>query len=334
MSKASIKDIALLLGVSKTTVSWVLSGQSQHRKISDETRDRVLEAAKSLHFEPNYFAKGLYSGRSQTIGLLVPDVENPFFARMARIIESEAEKQQYSVMYCSSEEDSVKEDRLIRMLYSKKVDGMIIAPTNHAEETLEHLHRNNVPFILVDRDLERISAPFVGTDNLSGTRELIAHMLSKGCRKIGVICSVPDISSVRLRLEGYRASLKMAGIEPNEQLIVDVGYGDSACIRQGVDTLLSRGVDAIFFTANSIAIPGLKRLKDLKINIPGQVSVGSFDDMDLMSLHDPAITAVEQPVDDIARMAVELLIRRINAKGETHASEKVMLPAKLHTRDS
>ncbi len=334
MSKASIKDIAQLLGVSKTTVSWVLSGQSKARKISDATRDRVLEVAKELHFEPNFFAKALYSGKSHTIGLLVPDVENPFFARMARVVESEAEKYQYNVMYCSSEEDSVKEDRLIRMLYSKKVDGLIIAPTHYAQEALDSLCQNCFPFVMVDRDMERIAAPFVGTDNLNGAQKLVEHMLARGCRKIGVICSVPDISSVQQRLKGYRTTLRNAGIEPEDKLIVDVGYFDPERIRQGVDLLISMGVDSIFFTASSIAIPGLKRLKDLNIKIPSQVSVVSFDDIDLMELHEPAITAMAQPVDIIARTAVEMLVKHIDAKDNELVPEKIFLPAMLHARDS
>lgn len=335
MNKPSIKDIANHLGISKTTVSWVLSGQSVQRKISVQTRDKVLDVARKLHYEPNFFARGLSSGVSKTIGLIVPDVENPFFARMARIIETEAEKQHYNVMYCSSEENPEKESRLIRVLSAKSVDGLILAPTHKAKAEVKKLIANHFPFVLVDRNIEGLNAHFVGTDNLEGARTLVEHMISQGNRKIGVITSVSDVSSVRNRLEGYRQALLNADIRPNPKFVCDVGYNNiPEMITQGIDSLLKQRVEAIFFTANSLAIPGLKYLKKLRIKIPTTVSVGSFDDMDLMALHEPAITAVEQPVDTIAQMAVELLIRSIAAKGRETQREQYLLPAALHIRES
>ena len=184
---ASLKDIACKLNLSKTTVSWVLSGQGDKKGISAETQSRVLACARSLAYEPNLLARSLNTGVSKTIGLILPSISDTFFAHIADRIESEAEREGYSLMIAGSNSEPERENALIRLFRSKKVDGIIIAPADASGREVGRLAESGCPVVLFDRGLAKTDAGCVVIDNEAGSHALVRHLAARGFRKIAII---------------------------------------------------------------------------------------------------------------------------------------------------
>lgn len=211
---ASLKDIACKLNLSKTTVSWVLSGQGDKKGISAETQSRVLACARSLAYEPNLLARSLNTGVSKTIGLILPSISDTFFAHIADRIESEAEREGYSLMIAGSNSETERENALIRLFRSKKVDGIIIAPADASGCEVGRLAESGCPVVLFDRGLAKTDAGCVVIDNEAGSHALVRHLAARGFRKIAIITTFPHLPTMELRHRGYLRALAEAGRTP------------------------------------------------------------------------------------------------------------------------
>lgn len=338
MKKVSLSDIADRLGISKTVVSLVLNGKGKESRISDELCERVMEVAKELNYQPNLIARGLRTGKTNTIGLVIADIANPFFGKLGREIENEAATAGYRVMFCSTDENVGKFKHQLNILTQELVDGLIISPPAESEEQINLLEKSGKPYVLIDRFFPNINSNSVVIDNFQAAYNATTHLIEKGYRKIA--CIVLDIALINIkeRLNGYKKALEDAGIDADENLIKILPFSHErnnieAAIRE-LTAEGRRGADALFFTTSKAGILGLESIHSLGLSIPGDVAVVSFDDPDAYRVSNPPVTAVAQPLKRIGEEAVRLLLKQINGKKRKTPRKKVVLEAKLIERKS
>ena len=338
---ASLKDIACKLNLSKTTVSWVLSGQGDKKGISAETQSRVLACARSLAYEPNLLARSLNTGVSKTIGLILPSISDTFFAHIADRIESEAEREGYSLMIAGSNSETERENALIRLFRSKKVDGIIIAPADASGREVGRLAESGCPVVLFDRGLAKTDAGCVVIDNEAGSHALVRHLAARGFRKIAIITTFPHLPTMELRHRGYLRALAEAGLHADPRLYGEVAY---AGYRQHVCDTLDRilamvpDTDGFFFTTHILATEALRYFHDRGIDISdGRLGLACMHEDPLFRLAAPRMIVARFPVEEISAHAVRLLLRQIResqSPGSVRpAPESVVLPCRMEFRD-
>ena len=338
---ASLKDIACKLNLSKTTVSWVLSGQGDKKGISAETQSRVLACARSLAYEPNLLARSLNTGVSKTIGLILPSISDTFFAHIADRIESEAEREGYSLMIAGSNSETERENALIRLFRSKKVDGIIIAPADASGREVGRLAESGCPVVLFDRGLAKTDAGCVVIDNEAGSHALVRHLAARGFRKIAIITTFPHLPTMELRHRGYLRALAEAGLHADPRLYGEVAY---AGYRQHVCDTLDRilamvpDTDGFFFTTHILATEALRYFHDRGIDISdGRLGLACMHEDPLFRLAAPRMRVASFPVEEISAHAVRLLLRQIResqSPGSVRpAPESVVLPCRMEFRD-
>lgn len=314
----------------------MLNGKGSEKGISSETEKHVKDKAKELNYRPNHIARGLRLGKSQTIGLIVADISNKFYAKIAKKIEEVASRHNYNLIFCSSDENPEKEIELINMLKERQVDGIIISTTQKNAPIFSRLKKENYPFVLIDRKLPKLSTNFVGVDNYTGAYEATEQLIRNGYQKIGLLNISPSyLSTIKDREQGYRSALKSNGIRVNNKLIRTINCSD---IQQKVRSVLREliqppfKIDAIFSVNNNITVACMEYLNEMNIRIPQDLAIVSFDDIDLFRLSYTTITAVAQPVEEIGKAAVNILMDEIN--GTTQNNKQVVLPVKLIKRRS
>lgn len=334
MSNISLLDIALKVGVSKTTVSMVLNDRGKEYGISDRVIKKVQETAKQLNYKPNQLARGLRTGSTKIIGVIVLDLANKFHSRLSRSIEDCAAAHGYRVMVCSSDEKDTKLAEWVDELVNNRVEGLIFAPTEKAKEKVMELKRDQFPFVLVDRTFSRITTDYVGTDNFKASYDAVNYMASKGYTKIGIIAFSPNLVHMKDRLAGYRKALQDNNIRINNRLIRKISYEniETQVLIHVNELVKEENIRAILFTTNRMSIIGLKALYDMKIRIPQDIAVITYDDNEFFPMMQPSITAIAQPIDEIGKRAVELLLSRLN-NGRV-SFEQIKLDAQLIKRDS
>jgi len=329
---ATMKEVAQAAGVSITTVSHVLN---QTRFVSDELSARVLEAIRELNYQPNVLARGLRIGQTNTIGLVVPDNSNPFFAEVARIIVNEGFENGYNVILCNSDNDLEKEAAYIDVLVSKKVDGIIFITTAEEQAHFQELVAREVPVVVADRELPEVSVDTVLVDNLAGGYSATRYLLELGHRRIGLITGLSSLTPSADRVAGYVNALAESGIDPDETLIVPGKFGYQDGEEAAVQLMsLPRPPTAIFACNDLMAIGALRALRNLQVPVPDLVSVVGFDDIELASAVYPALTTVAQPTSEIATMSLKLLLNRIQRNDHTVGGRKEVLQPELIVRDS
>jgi len=337
MKKVSIKDIAQMAGVASSTVSFVLNGKARKMRISETVEKRVLEVARNAGYYPNQLAISLRTGKSKTLGLIVENIGNIFFATLAKTIEEEAEQYGYRVVYCSTENNASKGKELINMLSQRQVDGYLITPAPHMEEDIQQLVQLQRPVVLIDRYLPNVEASHVLVNNTEAVTQGMSHLFSRNYREIGFVTVDLDVIQMEQRLDGYIGALSKEGIRLNKDIILKVPYThqrDEAV--ELIVTLLKDNpqLDALFFATNYLAILGLESINRLKMAIPQDIAVISFDDHDIFRIYPPGITSIQQPVEAIAKKAVALLMEQCeNTEGKIPKTE-VELTAKLIVRGS
>ncbi|MBI9033078.1 MAG: LacI family DNA-binding transcriptional regulator [Bacteroidales bacterium] len=334
--KITLTDIARELGVSKTLVSLVLNGKGNANAINKDTQKKVLQKAQELNYKPNQVARGLRMGITNTIGLLVADISNPFYARIARIIEHHADIEGYSLIVCSSDEDEERELKLIRMLTNRQVDGIIMASTLQDPATIEQLINQKFPIVLFDRYFKNLDCNYVGVDNTDAALQAVSLLIRKGHRNIGFLTLTPDyISSLQDRKQGYTMALENAGISQQEKLILELDYRDvkKKHYNQIKEFIIKNNeISAIFTTNNSLAVGCIDAIKELGLQIPEDISLITFDDVELFKYISPALSSIAQPVEDIGKTAVSILLNQLKS-GEAQCI-KQELQANLIIRES
>lgn len=334
MKKESLFSVAERSGCSISTVSRVLSGNAAKYRISQRTADRVMEEVRRCNYTPSLLAKGLRTNRTDTIGLLIPDIENSFFAHVAGVIIREARSYDYKVVVVDTQEDERNEQDGLSALLARSVDGIVAVPCCSNAELFTGIQHNGMPLVLVDRYLpDAQSLSYVTTDNYRGAVMATEYLLANGHRRIVCIQGTPHSMPVRDRVRGFADTMNAHGL--GDQIVVT---GEDFSIQNGyleTKLLLSRKEEcptAIFALSNLILLGVVKAVHESGLRIPDDISVISFDDNLLFNYLDPAITCIGQPTEEIGSLAVKLLIRAIR-EPETTAS-RVHLPPSLVVRRS
>ncbi|NQU52676.1 MAG: LacI family DNA-binding transcriptional regulator [Bacteroidetes bacterium] len=338
MKKVSLNDIAQRLNVSKTLVSLVLSGKGKEHRISDDVCKKVIEVAKEMNYRPNQIAKGLRTGKTNTIGLIIADIANPFFGKLGREIEKELAKQGYRVMFCSSDESAEKSKEQIEMLLQGQVDGFIISPPRNSEDQIRSLERSNKPYVLIDRYFPEIDSSYVVIDNQEAAYKATMHLVHKKYKKIACITINADLVNMRDRLNGYKNALRDSGYEADENLIKILPFShENNDVFKAIKELVGKnknGVDAIFFTTSKVGIMGIESLSKLGLVIPDDVAMVSFDDPDSYKICYSPVTTIAQPLTDIGKMAVKVLLSEIINPMSSIKNQKITLKANFIIRKS
>jgi len=338
MKKTVLSDIAKSLGVSVSLVSLVLNGKGNQNGISKETQQKVEDKAKELKYKPNQMARSLRLGKSNTIGLIVADISNAFYARIARGIEQKANEKGYNLIFCSTEENPEKEIALIRMLKERQVDGLIISTTLKDTTEILQLKKENFPFVLIDRYIKRLETNYVVTNNYEGAVAAMQHLIDLGHERIAILTVTPaHLSSVNDRYTAYKDILKKNDIRFNKNFVKQISFNDVENeTEQAVKELLQMPnyVTAIFTVNNNLAVAVLETLHKIGKKIPDDISLVSYDDIRLFRFCVPTITAVAQPVEQIGERAVELLLSEIEKDGKKDNNNKIVLPPSFVIRNS
>lgn len=337
MKKSSLSDIAKSLNVSPALVSIVLNNRGTEKGISLQTQKKVIEKARELRYKPNMLARGLRLGESKTIGLIVADISNVFYSKIAKSIEMIATSHGYNLIFCSSDEDPEKEIGLIEMLRDRQVDGIIVSTSQQESSIFQLLKKEKFPFVLIDRLLPRFISNYVGVDNFSGGYSATEHLICQGFKKIGFLRIEPSyLKNINEREAGYKSALKKHGIRLKSGLIKEIGFNT---IKEDVVrelTLLLQPpdpVDAIFTSNNNVAVACLEYLNENNLHIPQDIAIVSFDDIDLFRFSAPPITAIAQPMEEIGEHAFRIMLQAIQQSGNGK-SEQVILPVRLVERQS
>lgn len=332
--KLSINDIARSLNISVTTVSFILNGRAAEKRISEELVERVQKYIAEVGYKPNSLARSLRTGKSNTIGLMVENIANPFFANIARLIEDNAYKNGYKILYCSTDNDTEKTRELIHMFRERHVDGYIIAPPEGIEDDINNLLQAGSPVVLFDRKLSGVEADFVGIDNYGSTYNAVRHLVAKGYKNIGFITLYSLQSQMQERLQGYETALSENQLN---QHVKEIPYTNSPEeIIKHVTAFLKRKkeLDAVLFGTNYLGVSGLRAIYELGINIPSDLAVIAFDDHDVFQLSNPSITAITQPIKEISEEVISLLLKRLKVSGREKKPQSVVLKTSLHNRQS
>lgn len=328
-----LRDVARHADVSAATTSRALSGKVF---VSDELRRRVVKAAEELNYSPNGVARSMSLGRTLALGLVVPDVRNPFFTSVARGVEDAGQRAGYTVVLCNSDQRVEKESAYLSVLREQRVSGIILAPSGHEATDIRRLVGAGMTVVLIDRAMPELGVSSVLVDNFAGAQRATQYLLDLGHRRIGVIAGAPDVSTARERVEGYTAALAEAGVSFDPTLVL---YGDSKeeTGHSGTLQLWSRSdrPTAIISLSNVMTTGSLLALRQRGARIPEDVSVISFDDLPYFELLAPPLTAIAQPTYEVGQCAGELLLDRIESGGNLASEpQEVRLPARLIVRGS
>lgn len=329
-SKASLKILAEMAGVSKATASWVLSGQGRSRGISPETCERVMNMAKELGYRPNRLAQGLSTGKSHTIGVVLSSLADPFYGGLALALIDEAEKRGYSVMMATSESDSVKETNAIKIFVENQMDGILVTPCLASKQALCDYINEGVNIVMIDRGIDGVTAPSVVMDNRESARTLVAGLIAKGCRKIAIFTTSHNLENMQERYLGYCDALEDAGLSIDEHLICEFSSkADVEDRNRKIDELLAYepDIDGIFFTTHVLVLSTYSHFVDLgRDTYRGEhwACIHSTDDFKLIL---PGIAIAQIPIQEMGKKSVELLLERAgNACGQVVLPSEPIMP--------
>lgn len=325
---ATIRDVAKLAGVSISTVSLALN---ETGPVSLETYQKIWAAAKEVGYAPNPHAQSLKSGRSRMIGMVVGDISNPFFGRLLRVVERVSLDKSHLVVVSDSGGVSRHERAILEHLSNQRVAGVILSPLGHDPAFSDYLRDLRMPVVLIDQKLEGFDADFVASDNVLASAMLTEHVIRFGHRRIAHIAGIDGLWTAERRKDGFRTTMRAAGIEPDESLIVDGNYDGEGAYAQAMRLLTrSERPTAIVAANNVMALGALQAMNDLGFRCPEDISLTSIDDVPWGNVIKPRITMVVQDVDEMARIASEWLFERINARdGLAIAPREAILIPKL-----
>ncbi len=332
--KVSLKDIAQEAGVSVALVSYVLTNKEEKARVGQEMAKKIRKIARKLNYQPNHIARSLKSGRSDTIGLIVADISNPFFGHVARTIEDEAKKNNYTVIVGSSDENMDKSGDLINVLLNRQVDGLIVIPTEGSEAQIRQLQDRNVPFVLIDRFFPDIATSSISIDNYAASHDAVSHLIRSGRKRIGMIAYKTNMHHIAERRRGFSEALTDNGLTTAGLLKLARYSHIKEDIRTAIDQLMGakKPADALFFATNSLAIEGLRYIIELGIKVPEQLAVVSFDESEAFDLFHAPVTFIRQPILEMGKAAVRVLLEHIR-DGERPA-EEVCIDTELVIRRS
>jgi LacI family transcriptional regulator len=329
---ATLRDVGKLAGVSAMTVSRVVN---RREGVDAETQKRVEDAIHALDYAPNRIARGLLSHKTETIGLIIPDVANPFFAPVVRGAESAARKAGYRILLCNSEGDLRLEREYIDDLVSHRVEGLMLAPASDRSRcSILTLLRGSFPLVLIDRALPDVECDVIVSDNVGGARRLVEHLISVGHRVIAHITDAEDTSTGRERLEGYREALATNGVEFRSELVVRTTVDRIGGFRAAQEILTRHPLPTAIFTVNNMtAVGAMQALRERGMSVPEQMGLVCFDDVEQLVVLSPFLTVVDQPSETLGSLGAQLLLERMSGKANEHP-RRITLQTDLIVRKS
>ena len=329
----TLQHVADQAGVSASTVSRVLNQKGAANRISEATMTAVMDAARELGYAPNRLARGLRLQKTYTVGLIAPDVSNPFFAHIVHRAQNTAHELGYSLVVCNSNDSTDLEVEQTDLLYQKQVDGLIAMPVGQCYDHFEAWTDRGGALVLVDRCPEETDADTVSVDNYRGAYGATTHLVDHGHRRIALVQGLPGTSTNSDRLRGYADALADRGVAADPQLVVG---GDFRRERAFVETKTLLTLDpaptAIFAAGDLITLGVLQALAEEELRVPEDVSLLSFDDFDFAPFLRCPLTAVRQPRETMGETAVKLLADRI--RNPSRAPRRVVLESELVVRRS
>ena len=331
--KVSIKDIAGELGVSITTVSFVINGKAKEKNISPKVTQEVLDLVAKLGYQPNSLAQSLRTGKTKIIGFLVDDISEPFFASIARFIDEKASEEGYKILFSSTRGDTKRAIELLGIFQERHVDGYIIAIPEGLEEEINKLVLTKAPIVLFDRYVKSVETNYVIIDNKLSMGNATQHLIDNGYKNIGLVTIKSAEQQMIDRLQGYK---EVMAANKLPHCIKELDYKHSfAPVQDIAGFLLSEtSLDAVIFAANYISMDGLRALKKSGQTIREDLAIVSFDDFELLEFCSPPVTAIAQPVKAIADNIMKILLDRLNGENTDRNPEQVILPASLIIRES
>ncbi|WNB92162.1 LacI family DNA-binding transcriptional regulator [Bacillus sp. NEB1478] len=330
-SKPNIQAVAKLANVSIATVSRVINNQGGVRK---KTEDRIQKAINELGYIRNAAARTMKKKETKTVGVIVPDIKNPFFPIVMAGIEQKAREKGYFTILSSTSESQVVEEEIVKNFIERGVDGVIITTANEDSDHLKVLENQRIPIVAVDRSIQNLNVDTVLVDNEKGTYQAVQHLILQGHKKIAIICGPLNTTPAFKRLIGYKKALDDYGIPFNEQYVIHGDFQEQSGY-EGTKELFSldERPTAIFSSNNLMSIGSVKALQDLNWILGKEVSFIGFDDIDIATFMNPKLTVVARPMNTLGELAFQLLHERISFKGNVPKREYMLSP-ELKIRDS
>jgi LacI family transcriptional regulator len=331
-ANVTIKDVARLSGVSSMTVSRVINDSE---RVSPETRQRVERAIAELGYVPSRLARGLIRQKTGTLALIVPDVANPFFTLVLRGAEDVARRAGYRMILCDTRADLAIEREVMEEMIAHRVEGIAIAPvSDRSQDHLHRLERFGVQFVLIDRTVSGVDCDVVVGDSAGGARRLVEHLISLGHRRIGFITEGDEVSTARDRRRGYVDALERAGIPLDAGLIVR----STPDPRGGLDGMrrlleLDDPPSAVFTVNNLVAVGAIEAVRANDLEVPDDIAIVCFDDIEYASRLYPFLTVMAQPAETLGTLGTQLLLERIEGRAPVQP-RIVVLPAQFIVRRS
>lgn len=321
MTHSKLRDVAERSGVSISTASRALNNRAD---VSSKTRARVLKAAEELGYVPSSLAKGLWSGRTRTVGVIVTTISNPFYANVVTGIESVLDKEEYNILLNSSHEDPQRELRAVRLLLEQRVDGIILAPVQSEPEAVNFLEKNKVPYVLVGRRARNVEADHVVCDDYRIGELAAQHLIGRGHRRIMFINSSQNYSA-QLRQEGFCQTLSAAGINLGPEWIRSVRIGQR--VEDILGAALEEGLDptAIFCFCDQMAIDAMQELKQRGIRIPDDIAVMGVDNLSVGGMLAPSLTTIDVQNSQMGIGSAQILLRKIQERS-AHLAQVNLTP--------
>jgi LacI family transcriptional regulator len=324
--RATIGDVARVAGVGTMTVSRVINN---HPHVSDSVTKRVQTAIRKLNYKPNPAAQMLNGRPSATIGLIVPDLADPFFATLTHAVQQTAREHKYQVWIAASDSNISIEKTVVDLMMARAVDGILLVSSSPDDQYLKVNLSSGIPMVAIDRALETIQADSIEVENYQGSRSAVDHLIAHGRKKILCLGYNGKQSTIAQRIKGYRDAVKTAGLGT----LVDVAEGaDPPAIQNLRSALRKHKPDAIFTLNNVSTLHVLEALQELNIGVPSDVAVIGFDDVEAWRVTHPPLTAVRQPVREMGSLAVKILLDRVNNAGSSFT--RTTLPTRLILRAS
>ncbi|MGC4936978.1 LacI family DNA-binding transcriptional regulator [Kribbella sp. DT2] len=319
-------DVARRARVSVTTVSHVLNDT---RFVAPETREAVLAAVRETGYVPNTVARSLVMSKTDTIGLALSSISNPYFGELAHHLQAEAERRGYSILIADTHDDPDREQLVVRDLHERRADGIIIAVSARPDATLDYLRQRNVPVVLVDRMIGS-ELDEVGTENVEATARLVEHLTGLGHTRIGIVAGLPGVATSEERIVGYRLGLERAGLAYAAELRTD-GASDAVPAQGATARLLALDdpPTALIVANNQMTIGAMRALRQAGVSVPGDLALVAFDDFEWADLFEPRLTTIAQPHAELATRALELITSRI-AEPELPARSIRVEPRLVH----
>jgi LacI family transcriptional regulator len=333
-SEATIKEVAKHASVSVGTVSNVLSGSST---VGAAIRARVHAAIADLDYHPDHVARSLKVKTTRSLGLVLSDITNPFFAQVLRGAEECALANGYVLITLNSDDKVEREKKIMAVLRSFRVDGilLVVAPNFGDSTNISNVLRSGTPIVCLDRVTENIPLDCVSVNNIDGSQLCVRHLIQQGHRRIGIITGSPTLRTATERLEGYFAALKEAKIEVESGLIKEGDFHETSGYRLGKELLLAhRRPTAVFVSNGMMTIGFIHALNEVHLRCPEDIAVASFDDLPLAEAFRPQITVVSQPAYQVGYEGAQLLINRLQHKISSRTPVAICLDPELKIRAS